>query len=311
MPDCPQCGADEPIDNTFCTNCGTRLIAETSVPSPSLAREWFILAGIVVIVVCVVGALVFAVTRLHSTSHSAVADRVAPSTTSAPGKVLKPASDDETHANLVQALGAETKIGGYNEPFTDNINTLRATDPSLPWNDIRVAVRDVQRKGDRGLVCMSEQSPSGRTFVIAYIVIGPNAGEYETDGKGCPTPLTANSVALLGSQPAQPPPISISPADLSNGDSNTQISLSSALEVESKNFDSPALDGVAGLTERFGDAAQPGDNGVVCVSMHSSTGTNFESIEVRTGSHNGTYTGTGACPPRPTVADAIELGHHW
>jgi hypothetical protein len=122
--------------------------------------------------------------------------------------------------------------------------------------------------------------------------------------------LTAHSVALLGAQPAQPP-IPISPGELSNGDTNTQISLRAALEVESKNYDSPALDGIAGLTERFGDAVQGGDNGVVCVSMHSSTGTTFESIDIRTGSHNGTYTGTGKCPTRPTVADAIALGHHW
>ena len=155
---------------------------------------------------------------------------------------------------------------------------------------------------------MSEKAPSGQQFVIAYVVFGPNAGEYEAEGKGCPTPLTASSAAQLESQPIEPP---IPPGDLSNGDTTTQLSLRAALEVESTNYDSPALDGIAGLTERFGDAVQRGDNSVLCVSMHSSTGTTFESIDIRTGSHNGTYTGTGTCPARPTVADAIALGHHW
>jgi hypothetical protein len=333
---CRECGADEPSENTFCTNCGTRLSANPVVdglaatspahdPSSldqSLMRDWLKLAGIVAVVLCIVGVFAFIVIHARSTGHAAASERtigdtsatsLTSSATSVTRKAHKPRSDDETQSNLVQALGAETKLSAKNVPFTDNIKTLRATDPSLPWNDIKVAVRDVQHKGDRGLVCMSEHAPSGKIFVIAYVVFGPDAGEYEGDGKGCPTPLTATSVALIEPQPTAPPIDAppIPPVGLSNGDSNTQISLSAALQVEAANYGSPALDGVAGLTERFGDAVQPGDNGVICVSMRSSTGTTFESIEIRTGSHKGTYTGTGACPEQPTVADAIALGHHW
>jgi hypothetical protein len=106
--------------------------------------------------------------------------------------------DRGVQSNLRNALTTEKVSYTDTQMYTASTADLKAIEPSLDWgNRLRVSVADVEAPGDRNVVCLSEASASGRLWAIADIAVGPKAGTYY-GAKGCPSPLTADAVALLG-----------------------------------------------------------------------------------------------------------------
>ena len=107
--------------------------------------------------------------------------------------------DRGVQSDLRNALTAEKTGYTDTQTYSASAADMKAIEPSLDWgNRLRVNVGDVEAPGDRDVVCLSEASASGRLWAIADIAVGPKAGTYY-GAKGCPSPLTADAVALLGS----------------------------------------------------------------------------------------------------------------
>jgi hypothetical protein len=106
--------------------------------------------------------------------------------------------DRGVQSDLRNGLVAEKTGYTDTQTYSSSVSDMKAIEPSLDWgNRLRVFVGDVATPGDKNVVCLSEASPSGRLWAIADIAAGPKAGAYY-GAKGCPSPLTADAVARLG-----------------------------------------------------------------------------------------------------------------
>jgi hypothetical protein len=113
------------------------------------------------------------------------------------GGVQSSAQGNAVQSDLRNALTAEKTLYTDSQSYSAEFPALRMIEPSLDWgNRLQVAVADASEPGDRNVVCMAESSPSGQTYAIADIAVGPTAGTYY-GAQRCPAPLTAAAVARM------------------------------------------------------------------------------------------------------------------
>lgn len=120
------------------------------------------------------------------------------------------AQDRAAQSDLRNGLTAEKTIYTDGQTYLDsqsaaNIATLKGVESSLNWQStgstvtraLIVTVGDAVNAGDKGVVCLTEQSKSGTTFSIGDVAAGGSAGTYY--GKvACPAAPTPANVSALG-----------------------------------------------------------------------------------------------------------------
>jgi prepilin-type N-terminal cleavage/methylation domain-containing protein len=110
------------------------------------------------------------------------------------------ARDRATQADLRNGLTAEKTVFTDNQTYSNDTSTagMKGVETALDWGGkLTVVVGDAVNTGDKGVVCLTEASKSGKTFSIGDVASGPNAGTYF--GKAaCPGTIDAPSVAGLG-----------------------------------------------------------------------------------------------------------------
>jgi type IV pilus assembly protein PilA len=108
--------------------------------------------------------------------------------------------DRATQSDLRNGLTAEKTVFTDNQTYSTDTSTagLKGIESALDWGGkLKVFVGDAVNTGDKGAVCLQEDSKSGKTFSIGDVASGPNAGTYF--GKAaCPGTIDAAGVAALG-----------------------------------------------------------------------------------------------------------------
>ena len=88
--------------------------------------------------------------------------------------------DAAVRADLRNALTAEKTHYVDTEQYSTDTATMLQIEPDLLWNRVggpQVSVADVI-PGDRGVVCIQEESRSGTMFAVADVARGHSAGTY-------------------------------------------------------------------------------------------------------------------------------------
>ena len=88
--------------------------------------------------------------------------------------------DSTAKADLRNVLTAEKTHYVDTEQYSTDAATMLQIEPDLLWNRVggpQVSVGDVT-PGDRGVVCIQEESRSGTMYAIADVAAGPSAGTY-------------------------------------------------------------------------------------------------------------------------------------
>jgi hypothetical protein len=190
---------------------------------------------------------------------------------------------------------------------------MKGIESSLDWGGkLTVVVGDAFDPGDRGVVCLSEASASGTVFEIADVAASASAGTYYGES-ACPTKLVpADLAAHMSSSWDGPSSVSASipviptqtqvESDLRNALTAeltfyTDSQMFSASPVVMKTIE-PSLDWGGRLSVTVGDAAAPGDNGVVCMSETTSDGVTM-AISYASPTYKASY-GKVPCPAQPT-----------
>jgi type IV pilus assembly protein PilA len=113
------------------------------------------------------------------------------------------ARDRAAQSDLRNGLTAEKTI--YTDSQTYSVDTstagLKGVESSLKWGTApTVATGDssVATTGQPDMVCLSQKSKSGTTFVIADIAAGPSAGTYFGKGTGACGTMTEAALSALG-----------------------------------------------------------------------------------------------------------------
>ena len=108
------------------------------------------------------------------------------------------AQDAAAKSNLRNALTAEKTSYTDTQVYTNVVATLQGIEPSLTWVQGYVGLTTGQVGVDVGtgngvagqLVCVEAISASGKTFAIADIEVGANAGTYFNQGACSTTEAT-------------------------------------------------------------------------------------------------------------------------
>jgi len=115
------------------------------------------------------------------------------------------AQDRAAQSNLRNAFTTEKVYYTDNQKYTQDITALQSLENSLKWvtappspggREVRVQVGS-SSVGTDDVVCLTAQSASGTTFVLADIASGPKAGTYY--GKAALTNCDEPSVVAMGS----------------------------------------------------------------------------------------------------------------
>ena len=108
------------------------------------------------------------------------------------------AQDRAAQSDLRNGLTAEKTVYTDNQAYDATAANMKAIESSLDWGGkLTVVVGDAVNAGDKGVVCLSEASKSGKTFAIGDVAAGGSAGTYY--GKvACPAAPTPANVAALG-----------------------------------------------------------------------------------------------------------------
>ena len=118
------------------------------------------------------------------------------------------AQDRAAQSDLRNGLTAEKTVYTDTQQYDATTANMVAVESSLNWNNVRannlnvltVQTADVVVGGNtitKAVVCLTEQSKSGTTFVIGDIAAGPTAGTYF--GKTALAACSAANVAALAS----------------------------------------------------------------------------------------------------------------
>jgi type IV pilus assembly protein PilA len=110
------------------------------------------------------------------------------------------AQDRAAQSDLRNGLTAEKTVYTDSQTYSNDTSTagMKGIESSLDWGGkLKVFVGDAVTAGDKGTVCLQEDSKSGKTFSIGDVAAGTNAGTYF--GKAaCPGTVDAAGVAGLG-----------------------------------------------------------------------------------------------------------------
>jgi type IV pilus assembly protein PilA len=111
------------------------------------------------------------------------------------------AQDRAAQSDLRNGLTAEKTVYTDSQKYDDNVGppagVMKGVESSLDWGGkLTVAVGDVVA-GDKGVVCLSETSKSGKVFNIADVASGTNAGTFFNKGGTCAStaPATLSAAA--------------------------------------------------------------------------------------------------------------------
>ena len=109
------------------------------------------------------------------------------------------AQDRAAQSDLRNGLTAEKTVYTDSQTYSNDTSTagMKGIESSLDWGGkLKVFVGDVV-SGDKGVVCLQEDSKSGKTFSIGDVASGNSAGTYF--GKAaCPGTVDAAGVSGLG-----------------------------------------------------------------------------------------------------------------
>ena len=111
------------------------------------------------------------------------------------------AQDRAAQSDLRNGLTAEKTIYTDSQTYSTDTSTagLKGVESSLKWGTAPTVAVANSSVGTTDMVCLSEKSKSGTTFVIADIAAGPSAGTYFGKGTtGCGT-MTEAALSALGS----------------------------------------------------------------------------------------------------------------
>jgi hypothetical protein len=99
------------------------------------------------------------------------------------------AQERAAQSDLRNGLTAEKTTYTDNQEYDPSPTSMREIEPSLGWGGkLKVVVGDAVDSSDHQTVCLSETSASGRTFELADVAAGANAGTfYGTSAAGCPS----------------------------------------------------------------------------------------------------------------------------
>jgi hypothetical protein len=229
-----------------------------------------------------------------------------------------PAADTAAKSDLRNGLAAEETTYTDTQTYSSSITTLKTVDASLPWGTtLRVSViADSFASGQD--FCLSETSPSGTTYAVAKIALGPNANVYY-GRNGCPSPLTESAIAAMptdstagwGSQNA---PAQNAPAP--EKDAATKSDLRNGVAVEETIYTDVQTYSDAFTTLNETDSSLPWgtklhvsisrDQQDFCLSETSPAGTTYAIAKVAVGPNANVYYGKNGCPS--TITDASFAG---
>src|SRR4249919_875357 len=97
------------------------------------------------------------------------------------------AQDRAAQSDLRNGLTAEKTVYTDSQTYSTDTSTagMKGIESSLNWGGantgkpaLNVVVGDAVNAGDGGVVCLDQQSKSGKTFSIGDIAAGPSAGTY-------------------------------------------------------------------------------------------------------------------------------------
>jgi len=111
------------------------------------------------------------------------------------------AQDRAAQSVLRDGATAEKTIYTDSQTYSTDTSTagLKGVESSLKWGTAPTVAVANSSVGTTDMVCLSEKSKSGTTFVIADIAAGPSAGTYFGKGTtGCGT-MTEAALSALGS----------------------------------------------------------------------------------------------------------------
>ena len=110
------------------------------------------------------------------------------------------ARDRTAQSDLRNGLTAEKTAYTDSQTYSNDTSTagMKGIESSLDWGGkLKVFVGNAVNPGDKGTVCLQEDSKSGKTFSIGDVAAGPSAGTYF--GKAaCPGTVDAAGVTALG-----------------------------------------------------------------------------------------------------------------
>ena len=110
------------------------------------------------------------------------------------------AQDRAAQSDLRNGLTAEKTVYTDAQTYSNDTTTagMKGIESSLDWGGkLTVAVGDAVTTGDKGVVCLSETSKSGKVFNIADVAAGANAGTFFNKGGTCAStsPATLSATA--------------------------------------------------------------------------------------------------------------------
>ena len=108
------------------------------------------------------------------------------------------AQDRAAQSDLRNGLTAEKTVYTDSQAYDATTATMKGVESSLDWGGkLTVAVGDAVTAGDKGVVCLSETSKSGKVFNIADVAAGPNAGTFFNKSGDCSStsPATLSAAA--------------------------------------------------------------------------------------------------------------------
>ena len=113
--------------------------------------------------------------------------------------------DGITRAAFQEASGFDSMIdviehreGGENTTVRKLPGMTKYSNITLKWGTAPTVDVANSSVGTNDVVCLSEKSKSGTTFVIADIAAGPNAGTYFGKGTGACGTMTEAALSALG-----------------------------------------------------------------------------------------------------------------
>lgn len=232
-----------------------------------------------------------------------------------------PASGDRSaQSALRDALQAQKSYFVANDKYAGAAK-MRATEPTIDWGDeITVVIGHVQAQ-DRGVVCLSQASPSGTTFSIGDVSRGPRAGLYY-GLKACPDPATPDAVTALGASWDR----GARKNAKKDGDADEKTALRNAFtaaqgyyathqkysaSVDALRAREPAIDWGGKIQIVTGDAVTPGDGAIACLWTTAKSGDTYAVGHVVSGTYAGVYYGTQPCPVPPAPEEVAAFATGW
>jgi hypothetical protein len=107
------------------------------------------------------------------------------------------AEDRSAQSDLRNALTAEKTAYADNQAYADSSATLHQIDTGLDWGGRLHVFVGASAGTPEQTVCIDETSPTGTTFSIADVAVGPYAGTYF--GRSACTSMSPSALAALGS----------------------------------------------------------------------------------------------------------------